>query len=121
MDKRKELTRQYKETKLPMGIYQVKNNANGKIFIGYSTNLEGTINRIKFELKMGNYRNPPLQKDWNEYGESQFSFETIDSLKHHENDDGTIDYTDDLKMLEEIWLEKLNPYEPNGYNKKRRR
>jgi len=28
-------------------------------------------------------------------------------------------YTDDLKMLEEMWIEKLQPFDENGYNKRK--
>lgn len=119
MNRRKELAREYVQSRQPMGIYQVKNLKNGKSLIGSSLNLEGAINRIKFELKMGGYLNRELQKDWKEHGEEQFSFDIIDSLKPLENDEG-YDYREDLQVLEQIWLDKLEPYAPNGYNKMKR-
>lgn len=36
-----------------MGIYQIRNMANGSIYIGSSTNLEGTRNSRPFQLRMG--------------------------------------------------------------------
>ena len=48
---RKELINEYKQTIQPMGIYQIKNMVNGKIFLGGSEDLKGIINRNKFQLK----------------------------------------------------------------------
>ena len=47
MDKRRELKQQYKEIIHPAGIYQIKNTANGKIFIGSSMNLSGKANSYR--------------------------------------------------------------------------
>lgn len=115
MDK-KELKKQYKQTLTPMGIYQVKNLANGKILIGGSKNLKGKLNSIKFQLEMNSCMNKELQNDFNRYMEKNFLFETIDMLEPKE--DPNYDYTEDLNVLEEMWLEKLQPYEEKGYNKK---
>ena len=32
-------------------------------------------------------------------------------------DDTKTDYADDLKMLEEIWIDRLQPFGEKGYNK----
>ncbi|MEJ2616218.1 MAG: GIY-YIG nuclease family protein [Ignavibacteriaceae bacterium] len=67
MDK-KELKKQYKQTLRPMGIFQIRNIANGKIFIGNSSNIEGKLNSIKFQLEMGSYINKELQMDFKQFG-----------------------------------------------------
>lgn len=113
---RKELKKQYKQTLQPMGIYRIKNLTTGKIFIGSCKNLPGRINRIKFQLKTGNYVIKELQKDYLESGVENFSFEFIDLLEPKE--DPAYDYTDDLAVLEKMWLDKLQPYDENGYNKR---
>ena len=113
----KELKKQYKQTILPMGIYQIKNLKDGKILIGSSRNLKGKLNSIKFQLEMGSYINKELQKDFAEYGEKYFTFETIDLLEPKE--DPGYDYTEDLNTLEEMWREKLQPYNEKGYNKRK--
>ena len=114
---KKELKKQYKQNILPMGIFQIKNLINGKIFIGSSKNLKGKLNSIKFQLEMGSYINKELQKDFSEYGEKNFLFETVDLLEPEE--DPGDDYTEDLNTLEEMWLEKLQPYDEKGYNKRK--
>jgi len=114
---KKELKKQYKQTVLPMGVFQVKNLANGKIFIDSGLNIQGKINGCKFQLALGSHMNRALQKDFNQTGITNFSFEMIDSLKPKE--DIQMDYTDDLKMLEEMWIEKLQPFDKRGYNQRK--
>ena len=50
---KKELKKQYKQAIQPMGVYQIKNKKNGKIYIGSTKNLMGKINSHKFQLKNG--------------------------------------------------------------------
>ena len=100
-----------------MGVYQIKNLKSGKIFIGSSTNIHGRINRIKFQLKNNSYPNRQIQKDFLEIGEAYFSFDVLDNLSPKE--DPNYDYNEELNILEEMWLEKIKPYENKGYNTKK--
>lgn len=115
---RKELIKDYKQTIQPMGVFQIRNMINGKIFLGSSKDLKGIINRNRFQLKSGLHVNRQLQRDFSEVGESNFAFEILDYLKP--KDDLKRDYTKELKLLEEMWMEKLQPYNEKGYNTKRR-
>jgi len=45
---KKELKNQYKQTIQPMGVFQVKNLINGKIFLDSGFNIQGKINGCKF-------------------------------------------------------------------------
>jgi len=110
-----ELKRKYNQTLTPMGIYIIKNLGNGKIFIGKSKNIPGRINRHKFELENGSENIQKLQRDYNQLGLKNFSFEILDLLEPKE--DTAYNYTDDLAVLEELWLEKLQPFGDKGYNK----
>ncbi|MFA6027865.1 MAG: GIY-YIG nuclease family protein [Patescibacteria group bacterium] len=111
---KKELKKKYLSTLPPMGIYQVKNLTNGKILIGSGLNVQGKINSCKFQLENGSHMNRVLQEDYNKMVPDNFAFEIIDYLKPKE--DLKKDYTDDLKMLEEMWIEKLMPFGEKGYN-----
>lgn len=115
MKSKSELKKEYKERKIPMGIYQIKNLANGKVFIGCSANLDGIFNRSKFELGYGSHKNIELQNDWKEFGEDQFLFEVLDYLEPKEGE--MIDYGEELSLLEQLWLEKIEPFGKKGYNK----
>ena len=113
---KKEIKRKYKETVQPMGIYQIRNLINGKVFISSSKNLTGKLNSFNFfKLSSASHLNSELGNDCEKYGEDNFVFEVLDRLEPKE--DLAYDYSDDLKTLEELWLEKLQPYGEKGYNK----
>lgn len=129
---RKALTAEYQEREREMGVYQIKNEANGRVFIGASTNLNGLWNKEKFMLGMGSHMNKELQKDWNQFGEDQFSYLVLETVKT----DGSVryDYKDvydadgkelkhiakgykrEAESLKEKWLEKLKPFGDKGYH-----
>jgi group I intron endonuclease len=111
---RKELNREYAERVKPSGVFQVKNIVHGKVLLGSSLNLEGSLNKHKFMLKIGSHTNKTLQNDWNEFGPDQFVFEILEEVKiiDHPN----FDLKDELTLLEQIWLEKLQPVGEQGYN-----
>jgi len=112
---RREMIKEYKNSLRPMGIVQVKNIRNGRVYLAASANTTGTINSILFQLKMGTFLpSPCLAKDWKEMGEQSFVVEVIDELKPV--DDPAYDYRDDLKALEAMWLDKLKPFGEQGYH-----
>ena len=114
MKSRQDIKREYKERKKPAGVFQVKNTKNGKVLLGSSLNLEGALNRHKFELTMGSHRSKELQKDWNEQGPDAFVFEILEEVKIR--DVPHFDINDELLLLEQIWLEALQPFSERGYN-----
>lgn len=111
---RKELQREYKERVKPSGVYQVKNLANGRVLLGSSLNLEGLLNRNRFTLRNNSHTNKELQKDWNELGPDQFVFEILEVVPV--KDDPNFNLKDELTLLEQIWLERLQPFGERGYN-----
>jgi hypothetical protein len=116
MDK-KEIKKQYKQKPPDMGIYQIKNPASGKLYIGRALDLNGKLNSEKFQLKNNLHMNRELQKDFSELGEGEFVFEVLDRLQPQASPDH--DHGQELKELEEMWLDKLQPYAEKGYNKKK--
>ena len=111
---RQEINREYKERKKPAGVFQVKNTANGKVLLGSSLNLEGPLNGHKYMLTIGSHRNEALQKEWNQYGADKFVFEILEVVKV--KDDPNFNLLDELTLLEQIWIEKLQPFGDRGYN-----
>jgi hypothetical protein len=116
MDK-KQLKREYQQTARPMGIFVIRNNRNDKIFLGSSLNLPGIINRHRFALERGLHANKSLQADWNEAGSDNFAFEIVDELSA--GSDPQTDYRKELEFLEDLWLERLQPYGERGYNERK--
>ena len=116
MKTRKELKEEYKQMKFKMGVFQIKNNINGKVFIGSSLDLIAIWHAQKLQLDFGIHPNSDLQKDWKEHGEENFSYEIIEEIKHV--DDKPIDYSKEIKVLEGMIIGELQPYENKGYNKR---
>ena len=115
---KKDLKREYKENPRPMGVFQIRNLTNEKVFVGSSLNLDGIFNRHKFALNAGSHQNKALQADWNEFGAENFAFEILEEVFPRENPG--YDYKSDLEVLEDLWLEKLEPYGEKGYNERKK-
>jgi group I intron endonuclease len=115
MINKSEIKKKYKQTITPMGIYQLKNLVNGKILIGSSKNLPARKNRYDMELSLENFSDKDLLNDVRKSGKDNFIYEVLDYLEPKE--DPLYDYTEDLKTLEEMWIEKLQPFGDRGYNK----
>jgi hypothetical protein len=95
-----------------MGVYQIKNEANGKVHLDASLNLEGAIERDRTWLKLGGHMNKQLQEDWNLHGMEAF---TIDILEVLDPSDEPRDYRAEVALLLEVWMETLRPYGDKGY------
>jgi len=109
--------REYKMSHRPMGVFQIRNTTNDRVFVDSSTNIPGKVNRHKFTLNAGLHESKTLQTDWNDLGETAFEFETLEPVEPR--DDQNYNYAADLETLEDLWLEKLEPYGDNGYNKRK--
>ena len=113
MDKRT-LKQEYKDAEIPVGVYRVWNQQSDRSLVGSSVNLPAILNRSRAELKLGGHRNRELQSDWNALGEEAFAFEILDTLPPRA--EPGYDVKRELKVLEDLWLERLEPYEERGYN-----
>ncbi|MDM5188026.1 GIY-YIG nuclease family protein [Bacillus sp. DX4.1] len=114
MNRRAELKQLYKETEVEAGIYCITNMKNDKVYVESTRNLK-TMSGRRFELNIGSYINKALQDEWKEYGEDAFAFEILEVLQKKET--GYFNAKEELKKLEEKWLEKLQPYGERGYNR----
>lgn len=110
---KRELKTQYREAGPPMGVYAIRNLVNHRIFVGASLNVEGALNRHRFELRMKAHRNKRLLEDWLRWGADSFCFEVIDTLKRR--DDPAFNYTGELAALLAIWSEELDCQGERGY------
>ncbi|WP_445491647.1 GIY-YIG nuclease family protein [Niallia sp. 03133] len=113
MDRKKELKQLYKEMPIEAGIYKIQNKQNGKVFIGSTRNTK-TLNGVKFMLNKGGHTNKELAAEWKQYGEQAFTVEVIDTVK--KKNDPYFNEKEELKKLEEKWLEELQPYGVRGYH-----
>lgn len=89
-----------------IGIYKIKNNINGKCYIGQSINIERRWNDEKKRAFQSTSRcyNYPLSRAFRKYGIENFTFEVLEECKREE-----------LNEKEKFWIAKYNSYF-NGYN-----
>lgn len=114
MKTRKELKEEYKQMKFKVGVFQIRNTVNNKIFVESSTDLVAIWNRIRFELNGGNHTNAELQKEWNEFGAESFAYEILGEIE--QDDTKVTNYRKEAKQLEEMYIEELQPFGDKGYN-----
>ena len=118
MINRKAALLEYKMSHRLMGVYQIRNTVTEKVWIDSSINVPAKFNRYRLQLAAGLHPSKALQADWDEFGESAFAFEILEHLEPQ--DDPSYDYTSDLKIMKEIWMEKVEPYADSGYNQRKK-
>lgn len=116
MKSNKELKDHYKEKKFKIGVFQIRNISNNKLYIEGSLDLEAIWNRHKFQLNAGLHQNINLQNEWKFFGQDNFIYEILSELKQDESK--IIDYRKEVKELERMFIEELQPFEVNGYHVK---
>lgn len=112
MDKlsKKELLAKYKERKVVGGVFAVRNSANNKMLVQSATNLQAAKNQFEFSQQTGGFTHMKLQEDWKKYGNSVFTYEVLEELEKKETQTDK-EFSEDIKVLEQMWLEKLSSYD----------
>lgn len=88
------------------GIYKIKNDINGKCYIGSSVDIKKRFYQHISALKKGKHFNGILQKSWDKNGGDSFSFEIIELCEREQ-----------LLRREKYWLDRYKSYDRNfGYN-----
>jgi hypothetical protein len=103
---RKQLIRDYRQRKTPMGVLRVYNTVTGHALVAGSRDLPSDLNSHRAQLSMGGHGSRQLSAEWKEYGSAAFVFEILDTLPPSDLPD--YDPLDDLTVLEDMWLEKLS-------------
>jgi hypothetical protein len=108
MDRKKTLINEYKQRKVIGGIYRVTNTCNGMYLLDYTTNLRAKQNSFNFMVSTGSCLDYKLKTDLAVFGGKAFIFEMLEPLekKKEQTQD---EFIDDLKMLEQLWSDKLDP------------
>ena len=90
-----------------IGIYKIKNEINGKVYIGLSTKVRHRIRYHTARLKQNTHKNKHLQSAFNKHGEHNFSFEVIEECSE-----------DELTDKEKLWIKEFKSHDRKfGYNK----
>lgn len=99
------LKRQYREAGPAMGVYAIRNLATGRVRVRASMNLEGSMQRDRFELGLKSHRDKELLGEWQRWGGEHFSFAVLDTLKR--SDDPAFDPAAELATLLALWTDEL--------------
>ena len=84
-----------------MGIYQIKNIVNGKLYIGSSVRVKERWRKHRNRLDGGYHKNKHLENAWNKHGEKSFTFEPL------------VEFEDipelALRTIENLYIYNLSP------------
>lgn len=117
MKTKKEIREEYKNIKFKVGVYKIENIINKKVLIGSSRDVISTWNKNRFQLNFGSHPNKELQTDWNSFGADNFKFEIVSEIP--QVDDKITYDSNELKLLEEMFLQELCPFDEKGYHKRK--
>lgn len=87
------------------GIYKITCVVNNRIYIGSAKNFRIRFNRHLNDLKNNKHINTHLQRAFDKYGIDNFKFEILEECESSK-----------LLETEQIYLDKLKPYNENGFN-----
>ena len=89
-----------------MGIYQIVNLDNHKVYIGSSKNIEQRFITHRKHLEEFKHSNNYLQQEYDKFGADRFRFEVIEYVENEE----------DLLQREQYWIDELDVCNENkGY------
>lgn len=113
---KKELIKEYKNQKHPVGLFAVRNIPENKMFIGISMNLPAKIRGVTFELELGSHAYHNLAGDYKRLGKDKFEVFILDEIQLKDETEGEL--KKELEALEQMWIEKLKNEGTTFYNKK---
>lgn len=112
-ERQAELKLAYKMSPPPMGIFAIRHIDSGKALIGSSLNVNGILNRHRFDLNFGKHANRALQDDWRKFGETGFAFEVLTVLEPR--DEPSFDAKAELEKALKQWQQTYLPGATNSY------
>ncbi len=107
MNRRREISKAYKERTLCGGVYTITNTRNGKYLIGHAADVASVRNRFRFAVTTGSTVDPRVRKDWEEFGAAAFTLAVLEELEK-KPEQSQADFLDDLKTLEQLWRANLD-------------
>lgn len=89
-----------------IGIYEIRNLINNKVYIGQAKNIKRRWSYHKSKLKLNKHWNKYLQYSYNKYNKENFVFKIIEECN-----------IEDLSRKESYWCNLFNSFNrKNGYN-----
>jgi hypothetical protein len=102
MDRRRALSRAYRERERRGGVYRIVNTANARYLLDHTLDVASVRNRFEFAVTTGSAVHPRLRQDWHAHGPSAFTLEVLDELTQAP-DQSQADFVADLEALEQLW------------------
>lgn len=109
--RKQELKEQYKAMRPEMGVFVFRCVPTGKNYVGWTHDLKGTLNSLRFQLELGSCREKALQEAWRVYGGAAFCVDVLEKLPYDKDDETKTDYSEELTLLCRLWQEKLPDHE----------
>ena len=103
---KKEIISAYKEKKSVGGIFVIRNNRSGKLFLDATQNITGIENRFEFSKKTKACFTIKLQKEWTPENSDDFTIEILEELEMA-TDQTKKSFKEELEILKKMWQEKL--------------
>jgi hypothetical protein len=105
MNPRKAAIREYKERKTARGIFAIRCEPTGSVWVDSAMDLRAAENRIWFTLRLGDVQlDPTIAAEFGTHGRDAFSFEILEQL---DDDVSPIALRDLLKEKKRHWLDAL--------------
>lgn len=101
MDRRREISKAYKDRRLRGCVYTITNTQNGRYLIGHAADVTSMRNRFQFAITTGSAVDPRLRQDWDAFGPAAFRLDVLEELEQG-SEQSQADFLDDLKMLEQL-------------------
>lgn len=117
MDKlsKKALKEQYRNRPVCGGVYFIKCSQGNQVWLRATTDLFGARNRFIFSQSMDTSPDSSMREAWNQYGAEAFSFEVAEEIIKKDTQTEA-EFSDDVNVLLELWLEKQNGGDFDGGN-----
>lgn len=103
--KNKQGREDYKQQDDRAGIYRVHNTETGMQWIDSSADVQGAINRMQFELKLGSHRRHALQADFKVSAGKALQFDILERIR--KKDDPSWNLQEALEQARTLWREEF--------------
>lgn len=96
---------EYKQQDDRAGVYRVCNTETGMQWIDSSADVQGALNRMQFELKLGSHRRHALQADFKVSEGKALQFEILERIR--KKDDPSWNLQEALDHARTLWREEF--------------
>ena len=81
------------------GVYMIRNNDNGRLYVGSTVNVNQRRRRHFLDLNLAKHRSRFMQRDFNKCGRDVFEFVVLEFVS----------VRSDLLCVEQSWMDRLKP------------